>query len=256
MLIIDEGSRFRTARILSQGSRQSPNAATCIGYLQEGWVQYFGHPRCLRLDPAGAFRSHAVEEWCDKHNIFLDVIPGEAHWKIGTCENAIKGVKEVMEKLSLHDEDISATGALAEAVTAFNHKELIRGFSPAQHLLGQAPDETGRFIAACKEVPPHLLCEHPDGEFKTLHLGVHTTDAAALRSIERGVQRRSEAEKAVLDWNAQQRILRVKHSKHRPCYDYVPGELVFYWRTQDASKGRRQPGGKHGRLRPGSDSGH
>ena len=161
MLIIDEGSRFRTARILSQGSRQSPNAATCIGYLQEGWVQYFGHPRCLRLDPAGAFRSHAVEEWCDKHIIFLDVIPGEAHWKIGTCENVIKGVKEVMEKLSLHDEDVSATGALAEAVTAFNHKELIRGFSPAQHLLGQAPDETGRFIAACKEVPPHLLCETP-----------------------------------------------------------------------------------------------
>ena len=116
--------------------------------------------------------------------------------------DAVKGVKEVMEKLSLHDEDITATEALAEAVTAFNHKEIIRGFSPAQHLLGQAPDETGRFIATCKDVPPHLLCEHPDGEF------------------ERGVQRRSEAEKAVLDWNAQQRILRAKHSKHRPCYDY------------------------------------
>ncbi|CAE7662420.1 RE1 [Symbiodinium sp. CCMP2592] len=178
----------------------------------------------------GAFRSHAVEEWCDKYNIFLDVIPGEAHWKIGTCENAVKGVKAVMEKLSLHDEEITATEALSEAVAAFNHKELVRGFSPAQHLLGQAPDETGRFVAACKEVPPHILCEHPDGEF------------------ERAVQRRAEAEKAVLDYNAQQRILRAKHSRHRPCYDYVPGELVYYWRTQDAQKGRRQPGGKHGRF--------
>ena len=102
MLVIDEGSRFRTARILSQGSRQSPNAQTCLHYLQEGWVQYFGLPRCLRLDPAGVFRSTAVEEWCDKHGIHLDVVPGEAHWKVGTCENAVQGVKNVMDKLSLH----------------------------------------------------------------------------------------------------------------------------------------------------------
>ena len=56
MLVIDEGSRFRCARILTTGAKQSPNAQACLHYLQEGWVQYFGHPRCLRLDPAGAFR--------------------------------------------------------------------------------------------------------------------------------------------------------------------------------------------------------
>ena len=37
MLIIDERSRFRTARILTRGSKQQPNAASCLGYLQEGW---------------------------------------------------------------------------------------------------------------------------------------------------------------------------------------------------------------------------
>eukprot|EP00439_Symbiodinium_sp_Y106_P032777 s3772_g3.t3 len=120
----------------------------CINYLQEGWVQYFGHPKCLRLDPAGAFRSHAIEDWCDKHNIFLDIVPGEAHWKIGTVENAIKGLKEVMQKLR-------------------------------QMKLGDS----------------YLLV-----------------------------------------------------MRHRPCYDYQPGELVFYWRCQGANKGRRQPGGKHGRF--------
>ena len=127
VLVIDEGPRFRTARVLSEGSRQSPNAQMCLHYLQEGWVQYFGYPRCLRLDPAGVFRSTAVEEWCDKHGIFLDIVPGEAHWKIGTCENAVKGVKSVMDKLILSDENLGAREALAEAVTAFNHKELIRG---------------------------------------------------------------------------------------------------------------------------------
>ena len=230
MLVIDEGSRFRTARVLTEGSRQSPNAQMCLHYLQEGWVQYFGLPRCLRLDPAGAFRSTAVEDWCDKHGIFLDIVPGEAHWKIGTCENAVKGVKNVMDKLSAYDETLSAREALAEAVAAFNHKEIIRGFSPSQHILGQAPDETGRFLAASQHLPPDLLVEHPKGEF------------------ERSVRLRAEAEKAQSEWSANQRILRAHNSRHRPCYNYRPGELVFYWRTQEANKSRRQPGGKHGRF--------
>ncbi|CAE7500597.1 RE1, partial [Symbiodinium sp. CCMP2456] len=230
MLIIDEGSRYRTARIISRGPRQAPNAQQCLHYLQEGWVQYFGYPRCLRLDPAGAFRSQAVEDWCDRHSVFLDIIPGEAHWKIGACENAVHGVKEIMQKLCLHDTDLTTEEALSEATACFNQKELIRGFSPAQHVLGQAPDETGRFLTGCKQLPPDLLCENSAGEF------------------ERAVKRRSEAEKALCEWQAQQRLQRAKHSRHRPCYDYQPGELVFYWRCQDAQKGRRQPGGKHGRF--------
>ena len=230
MLVIDEGSRFRTARVLSQGSKQSPNAQACLHYLQEGWVQYFGLPRCLRLDPAGVFRSTAVEDWCDKHGIHLDITPGEAHWKVGTCENAIKGVKSVMDKLCQHEEELSAVTALAEAVTTFNQKELIRGFSPAQHILGQAPDETGRFIPACQQLPPDLLVENSEGEFA------------------RSVLRRAEAEKALSEWQAAQRISRAQNSRHRPAYNFRPGELVFYWRTQEAGKGRRQPGGKHGRF--------
>ena len=230
MLIIDEGSRYRTSRIISRGPRQAPNAQQCLHYLQEGWVQYFGYPRCLRLDPAGAFRSQAVEDWCDRHSVFLDIVPGEAHWKIGACENAVHGVKEVMQKLCLHDSELTSEEALSEATTCFNHKELIRGFSPAQHILGPLPDETGRFLSGCKQLPPDLLCENSAGEF------------------ERAVNRRSEAEKALCDWQARQRLQRAKHSRHRPCYDYQPGELVFYWRCQDAQKGRRQPGGKHGRF--------
>ncbi|OLQ01173.1 Copia protein [Symbiodinium microadriaticum] len=202
----------------------------CLHYLQEGWVQYFGHPRCLRLDPAGAFRSAAVEAWCDKHSIFLDIIPGEAHWKVGVVENAVRGVKDVMTKLCQYEPELSPSEALAAAVTTFNHKELVRGYSPAQHILGQAPDETGRFIPATGSVHPGLLVENPNGE------------------LERSVRLRAEAEKALSDWNASQRLMRAQHSRHRPKYDYIPGELVFYWRTQDANKGRRQPGGKHGRF--------
>ncbi|OLP85776.1 Copia protein [Symbiodinium microadriaticum] len=153
-----------------------------------------------------------------------------AHWKIAACENAVGGTKEVMQKLCMHDPQLSVETLLSEATTAFNNKEIIRGFSPAQHVLGQAPDETGRFIPASHSLPRDILCETSEGEFA------------------KAVKLRSEAEKALCEWQAQQRISRAVHSKHRPCYDYQPGELVFYWRCQDAQKGRRQPGGKHGRF--------
>ena len=135
-----------------------------------------------------------------------------------------------MQKLVQYDESLTPEQVLSEAVTTFNNKELVRGYSPAQHILGQAPDETGRFLPAGEGLPPGLLCENASGEF------------------ERSVLRRAEAEKALCEWAAKQRLMRAKHSRHRPCYNYVPGELVFYWRSQEANKSRRQPGGKHGRF--------
>ena len=99
-LIIDEGSRFRVARVLKKGKHQTMSAAEFLDYLREGWIQYFGKPVTLRLDPAGAFRSHEMEHFCDDQGILLDVIPGEAHWQLGVCEQAVGGVKDVMTKLA------------------------------------------------------------------------------------------------------------------------------------------------------------
>ena len=79
------------------------NAGQVVEYLRDGWFQFFGTPNVLRLDPAGAFRSREIEHMCDQHEIYLDVIPGEAHWKLGTCEQAVKGLKMVMTKLAEGD---------------------------------------------------------------------------------------------------------------------------------------------------------
>lgn len=55
-LVVDEGSRFLVGRIMTQGKKQTMNAAQFLNYFQEGWVQYFGSPNVLRLDPSGVFR--------------------------------------------------------------------------------------------------------------------------------------------------------------------------------------------------------
>eukprot|EP00439_Symbiodinium_sp_Y106_P070844 s93_g12.t1 len=230
MIVIDECSRFRTARILTQGSKQQPSAMACLNYLQEGWMQYFGRPKVLRLDPAGSFRSQTVESFCDRHHILLEIIPGEAHWKLGVCEQAVKGVKEVMGKLCEQDAGISAEEALALAVMTFNHRESVRGFSPVQHALGHNPDHTGPVLEVINQAPVGMLWEDPEGE------------------IERSANLRAAAEAAHSSWVAQQRIVRAQNSRSQRVLNYQPGELVYFWRAQTGQQGRRQPGDKHGRF--------
>ena len=218
LMLIDEGSRFRVGKVMKKGKHQTMSAPQFLEFLREGWIQYFGRPTTLRLDPAGAFRSHELINFCDEHQIFLDVIPGEAHWKIGTVEQAIKGVKEVMTKLALQNPDLPVEGLLSESVRTFNHRELIRGFSPAQHVLGQAPDETGRFINTLAGQPHEALVENPSVEF------------------EKGVQLRSQAEQALSQWQAQQRVNRAMQSRSQRNYNYHPGDLVYFWRKQVKSR--------------------
>ena len=230
MLVIDEGSRFRIARVLTTGSKQQPSAAACLEYLREGWAQVFGQPEVLRLDPAGAFRSEAVESYCDRHSIYLDLIAADAHWQIGVCEQAVKGVKHVMDRLCAADDRIDTKEALSLAVETFNCREQIRGFTPVQHAFGRNPDVTGRLINRPEQVPDELLMESADADF------------------ERTAKARASAEKALIDWQAQQRINRAMNSRSRPAYNYTPGELVFFWRTQESGRGRRQPGTRRGRF--------
>ena len=155
---------------------------------------------------------------------------GEAHWQIGTAESAIQGIKTVMTKLSNEDPSLTAEQAMSLAVSTFNHREMVRGFSPAQHVLGCAPDETGR----------HLL-----GDANKLDEVILTQP---LQDFQKEAQLRATAEKALADWQAQQRVTRAANSRTRPSHLYHPGDLVYFWRTQESGKGKRSPGTTQGRF--------
>ena len=230
MMIIDEGSRFRVSRVLSRGSKQQPNAATCLGFLREGWAQYFGMPRALRVDPAGCFRGEAMTEFCDRNGIYLDIIPADGHWQVGVCEQAVQGVKAVMHKLASDDEDATPETLLAQAVHVFNARDHVRGFSPVQHVFGRSPDITGRLTADPHQVPDELVVESAGEEF------------------EKSARLRAEAEKAHAQWHTEQRISRALNSRAKPVHDYRPGDLIYFWRSQESGQGRRKPGSKQGRY--------
>ena len=230
LLLIDENSRYRVARILTRGVKQTPSAAACLHYIREGWIQYFGEPQTIRLDPAGAFRSKALEEFADRHHIYLDIIPGEAHWQMSACEGAIKGVKEVMNKLADEDDQITPEAALATAILTFNQRDVIRGFSPMQLAFGCGRDAMGRMTQEVQQLPEELQAANASGEFQDL------------------LKRQAIAEKAMVDWRTKERLDRAQHSRPQPTRHYAPGDLVFYWRTQESGQSKKKPGSKQGRF--------
>ncbi|CAE7675497.1 GIP [Symbiodinium sp. CCMP2592] len=182
------------------------------------------------LDPAGSFRSASVEDFCDRNEIYLDIIPGEAHWQIGTVENAIQGLKTVMTKLSAEDPSLSAEQVMSLAISTFNQRELVRGFSPVQHVLGSAPDETGRHLHPERPQPPDVILNQP------------------LQDFRKEAELRASAEKALVEWQAQQRVTRAVNSRTRPSHLYHPGDLVYFWRTQESGRGKRSPNTTQGRF--------
>lgn len=221
LLVIDEGSRFRVTRHVLSGNKKHISASQFISTLRESWFSYFGNPHTLRVDPDGAFRSHELSAYCDQQHIYLDIVPGEAHWKIGSCERGVQAIKDLVTKLAADQPDESFQDLLSEATRVFNSRELVRGFSPIQHVMGRAPDETGRFFPAARHWSDDLQCE------------------GARQDNEKSHQLRLQAEKAYLDWSCAQRLSRAAHSRAQRKLNFRPGDLVYIWH-REISRCRRR----------------
>ena len=197
MLMIDEGCRFRVARLLQDNGSGGVKSEQMIKIYQEIWKPIFGHPARLRVDPEGAWRARALEEFFSGQHVELVRIPAEAHWQISHVERAIQCTKAIMNKVVAEDPSVTATEALSEAIRTSNEKEIARGYSPAQHALGRAPDEYGRFHAVGPDIVPEVLGELPEGEFR------------------RNWERMQVAGKAFIDWTYSQRMIRAQNSRGR-----------------------------------------
>lgn len=212
-IIIDEGCRFRVGRMMCKGSG-GVSGDQLIKMYQEMWKPIFGRPRKLRVDPAGAWRSNNVDRYMEGETIEIDNIPAEAHWGISHVERAIECTKRIMTKLAWEEPGISGEEALAEAIRVENEREIVRGYSPAQHALGRAPGLDGRFDEAAPGRLKEVLCEHPDGEFQ------------------RNVDRMRSAERAMTEYVYDERVKRAKNTRANKVQQFSPGDLVFVWRLQ------------------------
>ena len=219
-IIIDEGCRFRVGKVMSKG-KGGVKAKDFIQLFNDVWKPIFGKPDRLRLDPAGSWRSNELNEYLSNHHIELDTIPAEAHWGISHVERAIESTKHIMTKLALEDPSITPEEALSEAIRVENEREVVRGYSPAQHALGRAPDLEGHFHQSEMQGMPNGMCESGNGDFR------------------RNVERMKQAEQSFSEWIAKERLLRAANTRSYRLQTFVPGDLVFVWRVQN-------PNGRHG----------
>ena len=148
-------------------------------------------------------------------------IPAEAHWGISHVERAIDCTKAIMTKLAWREPEMSAEEALSEALRT--EREIVRGFSPAQHALGRAPDLSGRFDEPRLGGVPEVLFENPDGDFR------------------RNVERMKRAEQAMTEFVATERLKRAKSTRSHKLEILSPGDLVFVWRVQVPAGTRGPP---------------
>ena len=222
MLGIDEGSRLRVGRLLFQHKTKTPSASDFIEYFEGHWLPHFGKPQLLRLDPAGCFRSKALDTYLLERQVEVSHIPAEAHWQISLIERAVQTVKDMMTALTMEQPSMTASEAFYRSLSACNHRDQCRGYSPLQHACGRSPNEFGQLgESLVRDVP--ILTEHGvSAEFGL--------DAKAM----------VVAEKAFLDSQAKERIRRAMLSGNRPMKNFCPGDLVFVWRRmapkQDGSK--------------------
>lgn len=92
-----------------------------------------------------------------------------------------------MTKMAEVNPEITPQEALSEAVRVFNHREMVRGFSPVQHLMEHAPDETGTFVSS---------------------LTVVLVKCCRTIPMMASVELMKHAEQALSEWQAKQRVNR------------------------------------------------
>ena len=62
-IFLDEGSRFRVARVLAEGKGNTTKWRDLRKALEENWFSIFGRPQVLRVDPAGPWMSEEADEY-------------------------------------------------------------------------------------------------------------------------------------------------------------------------------------------------
>ena len=125
------GFRLRGSKnfFFSHPARESrcPTGMEVLQHLHQGWIQYFGYPRCIKLDKEGAHRSKQLDEWAEAHGVELEGIPAEAHGQIGKVERLIGTLKR---KLMAHLRSSSAPPELATWAMVAAHKHHVQSWWP------------------------------------------------------------------------------------------------------------------------------
>ena len=183
------------------------------------WFRPYGFPGTVRTDPGTNYGLH-FKQYLERHGIWLEVIPAEAHWRIGLIERRNSVLRDILERIidaeSIYDlEDFDQ--ALEAAIFALNSMTYSHGRLPYMAVFGQIP----RIGAGLLQDDTSLVC-HPE------HQGAVRPEIL-----------RAEAMKALAEVNTSQTLRRALLRKTATGHQMTlePGQNCAYWRWQ-VPKGR------------------
>ena len=190
-------------------------SATMAEMFKRIWFKPYGYPQCIRVDPGGTYAKD-FRDYVERHGIFLEVIPAEAHWRIGLIERRNSVLRDIMERIIdaeavMSDIDIEET--IDSATHALNSMTYTHGRPPYMAVFGQIPRvgmgilQDDQSLVTKPDQPGHL---RPD----------------ILRA---------EAMKALVEINASQSLRRALLRKTATPHhnELLPGQNCAYWRWQN-----------------------
>ncbi|CAK9043953.1 Protein NO VEIN (Protein EMBRYO DEFECTIVE 2597) [Durusdinium trenchii] len=215
--IICEATHLHTAIRLD--SRQPIHLAQAF---RNAWVRNFGFPLRLSVDDDGAFKSNFMD-YCDEGGVFLDFIPPEAHFKLGTIERHNGALRMLLEKI-------------VDSTPCSTPEDLDNAIVSALYSKNSATWTSGRppFIAAFGKIPRVGLDFINDP--RALIAGSSRSEAQ-----QQAAMMRCEAYKALAEASASSTLRRalLRKTNQQPAEPPEPGSLLAYWRWTVRSHRKR-----------------
>ena len=220
--LVDKATGFHQAVVC-----QTRNSAETFSIFRQCWLQPFGLPYKVMLDPDPTFRGD-FQSQVEHLGIICDFCPAEAHWIIGMIERRNAVLRCVLEKLidqfAVYEVNV-LENILPAALHAVNSSTFTRGRTAYQAVFGRIPRLPGGIF-------------NDDTAITSSPMVIDGSD----NLLAKAEIIRSEAQKHLIDLNCSQQLRRalLRKTKMTKFPDLQPGQNCAYWRWQ--RKGQKKRG--------------
>ena len=208
-----EATSYHVAKVLD-----NKTPAHVLATVQEMWYRPLGLPLKFRCDPGGEFGGEVVQ-FHMRHGIIHDVIPAEAHHRLGKIERRNALLRSIIERI-VDEKGVATKEELDQCIIAatftMNSCTFSHGRSPYQAVFGRVPRPLGDLLS-----DPLSLVISPE------------------QQVLRPEVLRADAMKALAEHSANSSVKRALLRKTHYQVDLQqlqPGQAVAFWRWSGRSR--------------------
>ena len=207
---MDEFSRFALDAAVKDEKAETECRAP-----ERYWIRWAGAPKVLRVDSSSGHMGQFMEDWCELRGIRvrLSIVPRGVRHTLAFVERH-RQVRR--EQLAIYKKDRPSDKlktALMWTFAVSSRMGSVKGYSPAQHVLGATPLSPGDILGEDCHLAEQSAFTAGDSEKHMLSLS-----------------RRVSASKAFVEANTSAKVRRALLARSRPLRrDCEVSEWIYYW---------------------------